>query len=192
MKTHYEVLGLDKVFTPEEIKQNYRELAKTLHPDRFNSHDVSESEKQEANRKMTALNEAYRVLSDPRLRTQYDQELQFSTQQAQVTSASNQPPQSKTYKKPYFTRALIAVIVSFILFLILNNSKAPNKRNFRDELQTAKTVFKPQVDQALKGNLPSLKETMEHPESLIIKRALSPELNLQNCLNAFPDELQAK
>ena len=95
-------------------------------------------------------------------------------------------------KKPLFTLILVGLVLAFIVFLIVNNTKAPNKRNFRDEFHTAKTVFKPQVDQALKGNLPSLKETMEQPEGLLLKRALSPELSPQNCLNAFPNQLQAK
>ena len=86
----------------------------------------------------------------------------------------------------------MATIVGSVFVLIINNSKTPNKRNFRDEFQTAKTVFKPQVDQALKGNLPSLKETMEQPEGLLLKRALSPELSPENCLNAFPNQLRAK
>ncbi|MAA79208.1 MAG: hypothetical protein CL916_08095 [Deltaproteobacteria bacterium] len=191
MKNHYELLGLGKGFTSEEIKRKYRERAKDLHPDRFTGNDISESDRQEAHQEMAAINEAYRVLSDPGLRTQYDHELDSAAQKNHSSSVSN-PPSSKTYKKPHLTRILMAAIVGSVFVLIINNSKTPNKRNFRDEFHTAQTVFKPQVDQALKGNLPSLKETMEQPEGLLLKRALSPELSPENCLNAFPNQLRAK
>ena len=191
MRTHYEILGLSEVFDTEDIKQSYRERAKDFHPDRFVGDHISEQEALEAHQEMTALNEAYRVLSDPELRAKYDQELEFAKQQAQASTAYRQAPRAKA-RKPFFTWVLVGLVLSFIVFLIVNNTKAPNKRNFRDEFQTAKTVFKPQVDQALKGNLPSLKETMVQPEGLLLKRALSPELSPQNCLHAFPNQLQAK
>ena len=191
MRTHYEMLGLDKDFNAEDIKQSYRERAKDFHPDRFVGDHISEQEAIEAHQEMTVLNEAYRVLSDPELRARYDQELEFAKQQAQASSAYRQAPRAKA-KKPFFTWALISLVIAFSIFVIVKNTKAPNKHNFREEFQTAKTVFKPQVDQALKGNLPSLKETMEQPEGLLLKRALSPELSPQNCLNAFPNQLQPK
>lgn len=190
MKTHYEILGLDQVFSQDELKQSYRERAKDFHPDRFVGDEISDTQAQEAHQEMTALNEAYRVLSDPELRRMYDQELELAQQSAQshVVETPIKPQESK----PYFSRILLVGVVGFSLFLIISNSKAPNKRNFKQELNTAQTLFKPQVDQALKGNLPSLTETMAQPEGLLLKRALSPELSPKNCLNAFPDQLQAK
>jgi molecular chaperone DnaJ len=61
---HYEVLGVDRSATPEEIKKAYRRLARELHPDVNPSEDASERFKQ--------VTHAYDVLSDPQSRQQYD------------------------------------------------------------------------------------------------------------------------
>jgi hypothetical protein len=59
IKQHYEVLGLTTGASPAEVKQAYRDLAKTWHPDRF-AHDVQL--KQQAEEKIKAINEAYQQL----------------------------------------------------------------------------------------------------------------------------------
>ncbi|CAN5479463.1 molecular chaperone DnaJ [soil metagenome] len=64
MADHYEVLGVDRSATPEEIKKAYRKLARELHPDVNPSTDASEKFKQ--------VTHAYDVLSDPQQRQQYD------------------------------------------------------------------------------------------------------------------------
>jgi molecular chaperone DnaJ len=61
---HYEVLGVDKTASTEEIKKAYRRLARELHPDVNASPDASERFKQ--------VTHAYDVLSDPQQRQQYD------------------------------------------------------------------------------------------------------------------------
>jgi molecular chaperone DnaJ len=61
---HYEVLGVDRNATPEEIKKAYRRLARELHPDVNPSADASEQFK--------LVTHAYDVLSDPDQRQQYD------------------------------------------------------------------------------------------------------------------------
>ena len=61
----YEVLGLDKSASKEEIKKAYRKLAMKYHPDR-NSGDA------EAEKKFKEVNEAYSTLSDDAKRQQYD------------------------------------------------------------------------------------------------------------------------
>ncbi len=66
--TYYDVLDLDRDATPEEIKATYYELARQHHP------DVA-SEDPEAAGKFALINEAYRVLSDPKRRHQYDRTL---------------------------------------------------------------------------------------------------------------------
>jgi len=65
-RDYYEVLGLQRSATAEEIKKAYRRLAKQHHPD-FNKDD------KEAEKRFKEIKEAYDVLSDPQKRQQYDQ-----------------------------------------------------------------------------------------------------------------------
>ena len=71
-KDYYEILGVPRNATLDEIKKAYRELALKYHPDRNKS--------KEAEEKFKEINEAYAVLSDPEKRKQYDSmgEYQFS------------------------------------------------------------------------------------------------------------------
>ena len=64
-KDYYEVLGVDKNASDDEIKSAFKKLAKKYHP------DVSKEEN--AAEKFKEVGEAYSVLSDPEKRKQYDQ-----------------------------------------------------------------------------------------------------------------------
>ena len=65
-RDYYEVLGLSKGATAEEIKKAYRKLAMKYHPD-YNPGD------KDAEEKFKEINEANEVLSDPEKRQRYDQ-----------------------------------------------------------------------------------------------------------------------
>ncbi len=66
-RDYYEVLGVSKTATDEELKRAYRKLAKQYHP------DANPDNKEEAEKKFKELNEAYEVLSDAQKRRMYDQ-----------------------------------------------------------------------------------------------------------------------
>ena len=63
-KDYYEVLGIDRKATPEEIQKAYRKLARKYHP------DINKTK--EAEDRFKEVNEANEVLSDPEKRTRYD------------------------------------------------------------------------------------------------------------------------
>src|SRR6478672_3457748 len=65
-RDYYEVLGLARTATPEEIKKAYRKLAVQHHPDK-NPGD------KKAEERFKELSEAYEILSDPQKRQMYDQ-----------------------------------------------------------------------------------------------------------------------
>jgi molecular chaperone DnaJ len=65
-RDYYEILGVNRGATEEEIKKAYRKEAKKYHPD-LNPGD------KEAERKFKEVNEAYEVLSDSQKRARYDQ-----------------------------------------------------------------------------------------------------------------------
>lgn len=66
-KDYYEVLGVNKNSTDEEIKKAYRKLARQYHP------DLNRDDPKTAEAKMKEINEAYDVLKDKDKRAQYDQ-----------------------------------------------------------------------------------------------------------------------
>ncbi|MCE2505064.1 MAG: DnaJ domain-containing protein [Nitrosopumilaceae archaeon] len=63
LPNYYEMLGISRDATQEEIKKSFRELAKKTHPDRT---------KEDSEEEMSKLNKAYEVLSDEDNRERYD------------------------------------------------------------------------------------------------------------------------
>lgn len=66
-RDYYEVLGVDKNASADEIKKAYRKLAKKYHP------DLNPNNKEEAEANFKEASEAYEVLSDAQKKQQYDQ-----------------------------------------------------------------------------------------------------------------------
>lgn len=74
-RDYYEILGVDRDASAEEIKKVYRRLARQYHPD-LNPGDKA------AEDKFKDIGEAYEVLSDPNRRSEYDQYSRFWNKKA--------------------------------------------------------------------------------------------------------------
>jgi DnaJ homolog subfamily C member 3 len=68
-KDYYKVLGVSRDADEATIKKAYRTATKNFHPDKAAAKGIS---KEEAEKKMTQINEAYEVLSDPDLKAKFD------------------------------------------------------------------------------------------------------------------------
>lgn len=79
MKNYYEVLGISKTASADEIKKAYRNLAFKYHPDRNSGDKVAEE-------KFKEINEAYDVLSDEKKRADYDS---FGTSNSRYSGTNN-------------------------------------------------------------------------------------------------------
>jgi curved DNA-binding protein CbpA len=80
---YYCILEVKKQATPEEIKKQYRKLAKLYHPDK--NPDNPEA----AEAKFIELSKAYEILSDPQSRSTYDEELTYGRSRGGNNAASS-------------------------------------------------------------------------------------------------------
>ena len=63
---YYDILGIPHDATTEQIKQRYKVLIKTYHPDLYNG------DKTYANEKTKEITQAYKILVNPETRNNYD------------------------------------------------------------------------------------------------------------------------
>jgi DnaJ-class molecular chaperone len=85
-RDYYQILGLSRGASPDDIKKAYRRLARQYHPDLH-----SGAKKSEMERKFKELNEAHEVLSDAGKRKKYDQ---YGAQWEQAEAFENAPRQA--------------------------------------------------------------------------------------------------
>jgi TPR repeat protein len=81
---HYEKLQIDLAASDIVIRAAYKSLAQKYHPDKF------EGDKQEAEHYMKEINEAYKVLSTPELKEQYDNQIKQINQRIHQSQVYDQ------------------------------------------------------------------------------------------------------
>jgi len=106
MKNYYDDLGIGKGATPEQIRKEYRALAKKYHPDSR----TGDAEK------FKRISEAYSVLSDPKKKSEYDDQLSYGqaetkrreetrrrteTQRREKTWEREEAPEEEEYFDPF-------------------------------------------------------------------------------------------
>lgn len=94
-RDYYEILGVPREASNDEIKRVFRRLARLYHP------DLNPGDKQ-AEEKFKAIGEAYEILSDPTQRAEYDQYSQFWNQRG---FKGKQTPRGKTWDRAASGRA---------------------------------------------------------------------------------------
>ena len=87
VKSHYEVLGVLRTASAEEIKKAYRKLSLVLHPDKCGGKDEE----------FKKISEAYQVLSDPEARRKYDNPVQNMFPDSMFSSSFHQPMGGSTF-----------------------------------------------------------------------------------------------
>lgn len=90
-KNYYDILGVSKDASAEEIKKAYLKLAKKYHPDT--------SKEDNAEEMMAKINEAYDVLSDERKRAKYDLDLAKGTVESSYVSEEEYEETMKNYSE---------------------------------------------------------------------------------------------
>jgi len=118
-KDYYEILGIKRSASPQEIKEAYLYWVNILHPDRMGK--MPERIRLQAEEDLKKVNTAYRVLSDPRKRAQYNKNTGVS-----VDVEVGSYPEAKVKGKPkleiypktiFFDRALPYVKQKGVFFI---------------------------------------------------------------------------
>lgn len=89
--TYYELLGLTRKFTAEQLRANWRALSRELHPDRTGDTSLDGSSA------FASLSQAYATLSDPALRRFYDAKLDLISKPCEACNGAGE-----TYKQKGF------------------------------------------------------------------------------------------
>ncbi len=125
MKDYYRILEVNEKASPEIIEKAYKTLVKKYHPDLYSS-----AQKKEAERKLKDINEAYNILSDSFLRSQYDLELQRQRQRNMQTEENISNENTQNYQQNTAQKRNI-----------LNNKRKKAKTEYVQNKSNVGTIF---------------------------------------------------
>ena len=128
-KNHYELLGVNRFATEEEIKKAYRKLAKMLHPD-------SNFGNKEAEEHFKKINKAYSVLSSNEKRAEYDKKI-FGDEKAKAKVNSDAQKNSESNISAEDFAKTSTIFEDFFSFNPKTKEHTLNKKN--DDIKPMKT-----------------------------------------------------
>lgn len=120
-RDYYEILGVNKTATADEIKKSYRKLAKELHPDKNGG-------SKEAEDKFKEVSEAYETLSDKDKRTSYDR---FGHNGSRMQNQARQ--HAAHYQKPIKVGENMQLVVKLTLDDVYSGVKKTYKYKRNDK-----------------------------------------------------------
>ena len=95
-KNYYQILGIDRKATKEEIKTAFKKLAIQFHPDK-NAGDKTAEEK------FKLINEAHSTLSDTKKKALYDQKLDYASYQNYTRYTAENDKYTRNFNPKYQT-----------------------------------------------------------------------------------------
>jgi molecular chaperone HscB len=144
MMNYFEFFGLPRKLTLDVValEKQFYTMSRRLHPDRFAAKPLAEQEAALA--QSSLLNDAYRTLKDPILRTQYLLKLEGVELEEQSKAATEAARATGTEKKQVVPPELLEEV--FELNMQLQEMRAANKMGedepeLRRDLMTAKDAF---------------------------------------------------
>lgn len=142
--TYFEVFGLPEKLSIDvaALEKHFYSLSRKLHPDRFASRPVAEQE--EALRQSSLLNDAYRTLKDPILRTQYLLKLKGIDLEEQSKAATDAARQTGGEKKQVVPPELLEEVFELNMQLQemrMAKQMGEDEPELRRDLMTAKDTF---------------------------------------------------
>ena len=118
--TFYKTLGVSETATPAEIKTAYRQLAKEYHPDEIPEQFRDRPLGKLAEEAFRAIDQAYKILSDPQRRQSYDEQLRTARQPVPPPARPWHPPVSAVRPPKKRPRNLARLIIGGVgLFFLL-------------------------------------------------------------------------
>lgn len=145
---YYELLGVGRDASDDEIKKAYRKRALELHPDR-NFHDV-----QNATRRFAEIQAAYEVLADPQERAWYDSHREAILRGADPTDSGNSPEYNNV--KLTSTEDIFSLIRRF-------DSTIPFTDGTSGFFGIAKATFDHLVDEEIAAGVYEVGDTPDYP-----------------------------